>query len=32
MVQAEWEGTMRRDIAFNADGITLRGWLYLPEG
>ncbi len=23
---------MRRDIQFNAEGITLRGWLYLPEG
>ena len=23
---------MRRDIEFNADGLTLRGWLYLPEG
>ena len=22
---------MRRDIAFNAEGVTLRGWLYLPE-
>jgi hypothetical protein len=21
---------MRRDIEFNADGLTLRGWLYLP--
>jgi uncharacterized protein len=23
---------MRRNIEFNADGLTLRGWLYLPEG
>lgn len=23
---------IRRDIAFDADGTTLRGWLYLPEG
>jgi fermentation-respiration switch protein FrsA (DUF1100 family) len=23
---------MRRDIAFNAEGTTLRGWLYLPDG
>ncbi|MDT5322006.1 MAG: hypothetical protein QOD88_4528 [Mycobacterium sp.] len=23
---------MRRDIEFNADRLTLRGWLYLPEG
>ena len=23
---------MRRDIEFNADGLTLRGWLYLPDG
>ncbi len=23
---------MRRDIAFSAEGVTLRGWLYLPEG
>lgn len=22
----------RRDIEFNADGVTLRGWLYAPEG
>lgn len=22
---------MRRDIAFNAEGVTLRGWLYLPD-
>ena len=22
---------MRRDIAFNAEGTVLRGWLYLPE-
>jgi len=22
----------RRDIAFNADGVTLRGWLYRPTG
>jgi uncharacterized protein len=25
-------GMGRRDIAFVADSITLRGWLYLPEG
>lgn len=23
---------MRRDIAFDAAGVTLRGWLYLPDG
>ncbi len=23
--------TTRRDIAFEAEGVTLRGWLYLPE-
>jgi fermentation-respiration switch protein FrsA (DUF1100 family) len=23
---------MRRDIEFNAEGVTLRGWLYMPEG
>jgi fermentation-respiration switch protein FrsA (DUF1100 family) len=23
---------MRRDIEFSAEGVTLRGWLYLPEG
>jgi uncharacterized protein len=23
---------MREDIQFNADGVTLRGWLYSPEG
>lgn len=23
---------MRRDIEFNADGLTLRGWLYVPDG
>jgi fermentation-respiration switch protein FrsA (DUF1100 family) len=23
---------MRRDIAFNAEGTTVRGWLYLPDG
>ena len=23
---------MREDIEFNADGITLRGWFYLPDG
>ena len=23
---------MRKDIEFNAEGVTLRGWLYLPEG
>jgi uncharacterized protein len=23
---------MRQDIEFNAEGTTLRGWLYLPEG
>src|SRR5215471_20221624 len=22
---------MRRDIGFNAEGVILRGWLYLPE-
>jgi uncharacterized protein len=23
---------MRRDIEFNANGLTLRGWLYVPDG
>lgn len=23
---------MRKDVEFNADGVMLRGWLYLPEG
>src|ERR671933_260706 len=23
---------MREDIEFNADGVTLRGWFYLPDG
>jgi len=23
---------MRKDVEFNADGVTLRGWLYVPEG
>jgi hypothetical protein len=23
---------MRQDIEFDAEGVTLRGWLYLPEG
>lgn len=23
---------MRKDIEFNAEGVVLRGWLYLPEG
>ena len=23
---------MRRDVEFNADGVTLRGWLYTPDG
>ncbi len=22
---------MREDVAFNAEGVTLRGWLYLPD-
>ncbi len=22
---------MRQEIAFNAEGVTLRGWLYLPD-
>ena len=22
---------MRRDIEFDAEGVTLRGWLYLPD-
>jgi len=27
------EGTaMRQDIEFDAEGVTLRGWLYLPDG
>jgi uncharacterized protein len=24
--------TMRQDIEFDAEGVTLRGWLYLPDG
>src|SRR5712692_5863204 len=24
--------TMRRDIEFDAEGVTLRGWLYVPDG
>jgi uncharacterized protein len=24
--------TMRRDIEFNAEGLTLRGWFYVPGG
>jgi hypothetical protein len=24
------ESMMREDIEFNADGVTLRGWLYAP--
>jgi fermentation-respiration switch protein FrsA (DUF1100 family) len=23
---------MRQDVEFNAEGVTLRGWLYLPDG
>ena len=23
---------MRKDIEFNAEGVVLRGWLYLPDG
>lgn len=23
---------MRRDVSFQSDGVTLRGWLYVPEG
>jgi fermentation-respiration switch protein FrsA (DUF1100 family) len=23
---------MREDVEFNADGVTLRGWLYIPDG
>src|ERR1700730_8877579 len=23
---------MRRDIEFNAEGLTLRGWFYVPDG
>ena len=23
---------MRRDIEFNAEGVILRGWLYVPDG
>jgi fermentation-respiration switch protein FrsA (DUF1100 family) len=23
---------MRQDVAFDAEGVTLRGWLYLPDG
>jgi fermentation-respiration switch protein FrsA (DUF1100 family) len=29
--QIERSFTMRQDIAFNAEGTTLRGWLYLPD-
>jgi uncharacterized protein len=25
------EGVMREDVEFNAEGVTLRGWLYSPE-
>jgi uncharacterized protein len=29
---AAWkETTMRQDIEFDAEGVTLRGWLYLPD-
>ena len=23
---------MRNDVEFDADGVTLRGWLYIPDG
>ena len=23
---------MRRDIEFDAEGLTLRGWFYVPDG
>ena len=23
---------MRRDVEFNAEGVKLRGWLYVPDG
>jgi hypothetical protein len=23
---------MRRDIEFKSEGLTLRGWLYVPDG
>jgi hypothetical protein len=27
-----WEDNMRKEIEFNAeDGVTLRGWHYLPD-
>ena len=26
------EQFIREDIAFNAEGVTLRGWLYRPKG
>src|SRR5216684_8826652 len=28
---AKGGGAMREDVAFNAEGVTLRGWLYLPD-
>jgi hypothetical protein len=28
-----WKGmAMRQDVEFDAEGVTLRGWLYLPDG
>jgi hypothetical protein len=30
--QAKWSKPMRRDIEFNAEGLTLRGWFYVPDG
>jgi uncharacterized protein len=26
------EAVMREDVEFDADGVTLRGWLYIPDG
>src|SRR6266487_5310981 len=32
-LRCRWRGTaMRQDIEFDAEGVTLRGWLYLPDG
>jgi fermentation-respiration switch protein FrsA (DUF1100 family) len=30
--RAREESTVREDIEFSADGVTLRGWLYSPDG
>jgi dienelactone hydrolase len=29
--QGKEQSVMRQEIAFNAEGVTLRGWLYLPD-